>query len=262
MRICSSAISAGACPQSGTSTARTRPCLAAMPRRCISRTVRGMQQVGILAAQDQHGARHLLPHAPQRDVDHQRPRELRARWRDRSAGAVAVLCPHHAVLGHVPPLRVGELAERRVDLAQVRFDLRERREGCARAQVGADALQARRRRRARRSRSAPGGGSASPRSAAISMPTWPPSEVPIQSTSRTPSARDERRHRGEIERRGVVLGVRQDHSLRPRPGRSGATTRMPRSARRRARKSKSRLLRVSPCTHTTTCAASCGPHSV
>src|SRR5689334_7402670 len=101
----------------------------------------GMQQVGILAAQDERGARDLLPHVPQRDVDHQRPREGAADGRIVMLAIVAALGLHGTVLGHVAPLGVGELAEGLVDRAQVRLEGGDILEVALDAKVGADALQ-------------------------------------------------------------------------------------------------------------------------
>jgi hypothetical protein len=89
------------------------------------------------------------------------------------------------VLGDVAPLLVGERAEGLVDRAQVLLQLLDGREAARVAQVGADALQrdagqrAPKSLRIRRRIGLPG-------SAAISMPIWPPSEVPIQSTCSAP----------------------------------------------------------------------------
>ena len=64
---------------------------AARPRRLHLAHRLREQQVGILAAQDQHRALDMLPDAPERDVQEQRTRELARRSSGRSAAAVASL---------------------------------------------------------------------------------------------------------------------------------------------------------------------------
>src|SRR3954470_13302438 len=68
---------------------------------------RGMQQVGILATQDQCRARDLFPDVPERDVDHERPGERAADGRVVVLAIVPRFGLHAAVLRHVAPLRVG-----------------------------------------------------------------------------------------------------------------------------------------------------------
>ena len=111
-----------------------------------------------------------------------------------------------AVLGQVPPLGVGERAEMRVDLAQVRLNLGDRSECALDTQIGRDAME-----RGRRD------------AGAEVVEDEPPNrrsrqcgelhaDVPAKRAADPidlahAEARDERAHRRQIQRRGVVFGM-------------------------------------------------------
>ena len=87
------------------------------------------QQVGVLAMQDKHRTLDTLPDAPQRDIEKHRSRELGDDPWVVVQPQLAVFLDD-AVLGEMPPLRVAQGAERRVDLAQINLDF------CERAKAG------------------------------------------------------------------------------------------------------------------------------
>ena len=230
--------------------ARVRPAPPG-PRRFISRDRLCRQQVRVLAAQDEHRDTRSRPTAATARCRIRSASRSALRWPDRSeseaaASASAARCA-----------RQGDATARRSetrtaqDLAQVRLGLVDRFEAasaCAgSAPMRRSAAAETRAPKSLRTRLRIG----EPASAASSMPMWPPSDVPIQSTCLDIEPGDQRGDRTQVGAVGVVRWRRQPiAAAAPRQvGRdhAGAVSRPDASART----SKSRPLRETPCTQTT-----------
>ena len=222
MSIWSSSISAGAWPQPAISTAAPALRAPPAPRCVISLDRRGEQQVRSSPRRISTGhstASHTLP---QHDVEHHRPREALAIAGIVVQAEAAVSVLHRAVLGEVAPLRVGELRRTaRGSRAGAPRPRSMRREAPCSAQVGADALQ----RGAGDARAEVVEHQAPDRRAGVAPPS--PCRCGRRARCRPSRPRSTPRRAISAAIAARYSGVRSrvgdgSHSLRPRPGRSGA----------------------------------------
>ena len=143
--ICASSINAGACPQSGNSNAVTRPlrgCRATFEHRVH----RARENRSESSPRKMSTGQSTLSHTCHRiEVEQDRDRKAHPDARIEVKSEATIGVRDGAVLREMTPVGVAQRAERRMDYAQMRFDLVDGGKRPLARQIAADPAQCRRR---------------------------------------------------------------------------------------------------------------------